>query len=240
MTSVVRRVAASSSERATSCYVRAPSMVTRNVFAVLVVLTSGCAAGASASPAASPSPSPSPSGPSASAAKPAPSAATTTSSAPAPDATAVPASTATLLAGKKPDEALPVVKRILAAAGHACIVDEPAPGTSTLVCDKDDPGKPTLGVVYVTRNKTTRLTFASGFSWKMPGTCAQKAARFNELNRGTDVLKVFCNEEAVTWTATLVVPSLGLTDEDVAGFTAWFAGSVQAVLHESGLVPLLR
>ena len=217
-------------------------MCTRKLLIVLGVLASGCAAGASPSPA-------SPASPGATRAAPASATTSPRSSAPAPSFAAststtsggaAAASAASILPGKKTEEVLATLKGVLGAAGHPCIVDEPAPGSSTLVCDKDDPAKPTLGVVYLTRNKSSRITLASGFSWKTPGTCAQKAARMNELNRGTDVLKVFCNEEAVTWTATLVVPTTGLTDEDVATFTAWFAGSVQAVLHESGLVPLLR
>jgi hypothetical protein len=62
----------------------------------------------------------------------------------------------------------------------------------------------------------------------------------NELNGGTEFIKAFCNEETITWTATLVVPQLGLTEGDVRGFATWFSASVRALLNESHLLPLLK
>jgi hypothetical protein len=129
------------------------------------------------------------------------------------------------------------VRRALTATGHACAVIDP----STVVCDRDDAAKPTLVVLQVTQGKAMRLSFATSFPWKAAtGPCDESAAKLNRLNRGSDLLKVFCTDELVTWVAPMVVPRRGVADEDVADFAAWFTATVQATLHQSELVPLLR
>jgi hypothetical protein len=143
----------------------------------------------------------------------------------------------------KPETAAPQGEQLLAQVEHALAAQHhpcSRPDAATLVCDHEDPNRPTLVVVLVSRGKLTRLAFTSSFPWKAPDACEKSAGRLNELNRSNDLLKAFCTDELLTWMSPLVVPRGGVTDDDITGFTAWFAASVQATLHESQLVPLLK
>jgi hypothetical protein len=129
------------------------------------------------------------------------------------------------------------VQRALAARGHSCSLADPA----TLLCDRDDPAKPTLVIVYVSRGKMIRLAFTSSFPWKASSNvCAENATKLNELNRANDLLKVVCTDEILTWMAPLIVSQQGVTDEDIGEFASWFSANVQVALHASELVHLLK
>jgi hypothetical protein len=160
----------------------------------------------------------------------------TTSAVAATSPPQAPGAQGAVLPDKKSDQMLNQVGQMLAGSGMSCALDDP----KTLVCDKDAPNKPTLVVLYFSSANVTRLAFGSAFAWKSPTACKEKATRINELNASTEFIKGFCNDEMMTWTATLVVPQSGLSEGDVRAFSGWFTASVRTLLAESHLLPLLR
>ena len=117
----------------------------------------------------------------------------------------------------------------LEASGHDC--EDPVGEHGVMICDRKTAGVPTFVVLYL----KPQLFLASNYYRKNNTSCADVLPKLNELNVGLDGLKVVCAKNRITFTSSTVVPSYGLSPEDVQAQAASFRRTVQLVISTSGL-----
>jgi hypothetical protein len=132
---------------------------------------------------------------------------------------------------------MPAVAHAYGAAGHKCVVDE----DGDAVCDKDDPGKPTLVFVYDDSGAGRRVQVVSAYIWKSKSDpCASLFPKLNEIEKADVWFRFICTPESLSFVGSMNIPERGLTDRDVVAYADAFSASIANALQVGGLFEYLK